>query len=111
MSTEMGKCEIHGRQELAFACIHICRAVDSKKRVGFVCDPESDAPRPDAWCGACERWNAKHQDSSLDEWMKVAAFQLLCVKCWDEAKAFLTSDPPRRPNWFERLRLRRRKAT
>src|SRR6185437_12873756 len=72
---ERVKCAIHGDQEFTLACIHICKAIDSKKQVGFVFDPDSDGPRPDAWCSTCEKWMVDHPDASIDDVVKVADFQ------------------------------------
>jgi hypothetical protein len=79
-------CLRHGAQDLAIACIHICRAIDRGERVGFFWDPATAGPRPDAWCRACETWNLAHPDAPFEEWRQVADFQLLCVQCWDEAQ-------------------------
>ena len=79
-------CEKHGAEEFAIACIHICRAIDSREKVGFYECTDTDCPRPDAWCAACEQWNRDNPDKPVEEWMKVADFRLLCIRCWDEAK-------------------------
>jgi hypothetical protein len=89
MVTQQVNCARHGPHDLAIACVHICRSFESGEQVGFFWSTDTDGPRPDAWCRACEEWNLKHSDASLDEWMQVADFQFLCVRCWDEAKAML----------------------
>jgi len=89
MVTQQVNCSKHGAQGLAIACMHVCRAIDSGLNVGFYWCAETDGPRPDAWCGACEKWSRDHQNATTKEWMEVAKFQLLCVRCWDEAKAVL----------------------
>lgn len=89
MSTDSIHCHKHGAQGMAIACIHICRAVGSGEDIGFFWWADSDAPRPDAWCRSCEQWNCSHPDSPDEEWMRVADFQFLCIRCWDEAKAQL----------------------
>ncbi len=86
MAMQKVTCAVHGSQDLAIACIHICRAVDTGEKVGFFWSTEVDSPRPDAWCAACERWSCDHPDSSNKEWMQVAQFKILCGLCWDEAK-------------------------
>jgi hypothetical protein len=82
-------CGKHGAQELAIACIHVCKAIDSGEQVGFFWDSRTADPRPDAWCRSCERWNREHPEAGIQEWMKVAEFKFLCVRCWDEAKKVL----------------------
>jgi hypothetical protein len=89
MAAEQVSCTKHGAQDFAIACIHVCQAIDSGQDVGFCWYPESTGPRPDAWCGACEQWSREHPQATTKEWMRVASFQLLCVQCWDEAKAVL----------------------
>jgi hypothetical protein len=86
MAAQQSDCVKHGAQDLAIACIHVCRAIDSGEAVGFFWDPQTTGPRPDAWCRACEAWNLQHPDASIQESMKVADFKFLCVRCWDEAK-------------------------
>src|SRR5262245_61115124 len=80
-------CAQHGEQDMAIACIHICRAFGSGERVGFFWSTDTSGPRPDAWCWNCEQWNLANPEAPLKEWMRVANFQFLCVRCWDEAKA------------------------
>ena len=82
-------CAKHGRHDLAIACIHVCKAIESGASVGFFWSMGTDGPRPDAWCRSCELWNRQHPGAPLKEWMQEANFQLLCVHCWDEAKAKL----------------------
>ncbi|MCI0642488.1 MAG: hypothetical protein L0Y72_26585 [Gemmataceae bacterium] len=82
-------CAKHGAQDLALACIHVCRAIDSGEQVGFFWNTETDGPRPDVWCRACEEWTLEHPDAPTEEWMRVAEFKFLCVRCWDEAKQVL----------------------
>lgn len=83
-------CDRHGEQELAIACIHVCRSLDSRDDVGFYWDPDSNGARHDAWCHACEQWSLANPDESPEVWMKVTEFKFLCVRCWDEAKARYT---------------------
>ena len=91
MVPEQVNCGKHGQQDFAIACIHVCRAIDTGESVGFFWSTDTDGPRPDAWCRACESWNLQHPDAPLKDWLRVANFQLLCVHCWDEAKAMLFS--------------------
>ena len=86
MDSEKASCSKHGNVALAIACIHICRAIESGADVGFFWHAESVNPRPDAWCRECEEWSLTHPDAPIEEWMRVADFQLLCVRCWDDAK-------------------------
>jgi hypothetical protein len=89
MDDQKVNCSKHGAEDFAIACIHVCRAIDSGENVGFFWCNETTGPRPDAWCRACEQWSLEHPDDSIECWMKVADFQLLCVRCWDEAKKVL----------------------
>jgi hypothetical protein len=86
-------CEKHGPQDLAIACIHVCRAIDTGEDVGFFWSTDTDGPRPDAWCRACEIWSRENPDASIDAWKECANFQLLCAGCWDEAKRVLYDRP------------------
>jgi hypothetical protein len=79
-------CCKHGNQPMAIACIHVCRAIESRSKVGFFWSTDTNGPRPDAWCLSCEQWSLAHPNDKIEEWMKVADFQFLCVECWDEAK-------------------------
>jgi len=83
------QCATHGDQEFTLACVHICNALEHRRQVGFHWDPEAGGPRPEAWCADCEQWMVDHPDGTIDEVMKVADFQRLCVRCWDEAKELL----------------------
>ena len=56
------------------------------RKLGFFWSTETDGPRPDAWCMACEQWSCRCPNATIEEWMKVADFKFLCVQCWDEAK-------------------------
>jgi len=89
MSTPQVTCDKHGTNDLAIACIHVCLAIDSGEQVGFHWDTNTDGPRPDAWCHACELWRVGHLDAAAKDWMKAANFQFLCIRCWDEAKQSL----------------------
>jgi hypothetical protein len=89
MNSRKVNCTKHGEEELAIACIHVCREIDSGVNVGFFWHAESTNPRPDAWCRECEKWSLAHPDDPIEEWMRVADFQFLCVRCWDDAKTVL----------------------
>jgi len=89
MANQQINCPKHGCNDLAIACIHVCRAIDGGESVGFFWSTDTDGPRPDVWCRSCEQWNLEHPDAPLKEWMAVADFQFLCVRCWDEAQAVL----------------------
>jgi hypothetical protein len=93
MGSQQVTCEKHGAQDFAIACIHVCRAVDSREKVGFFWSTKTDGPRPDAWCLACEMWSRENPEATIDEWMRIAEFKFLCVHCWDEAKRVQISNP------------------
>lgn len=82
-------CDRHGAQDLALACIHACRAIDSGENVGFFWSTDTDGPRPDAWCSDCEGWLRANPAAMAKDSMAVADFQFLCAVCWDDAKRVL----------------------
>jgi hypothetical protein len=80
--TEIVDCDEHGSSYAAFVCQHLARG----SGLGFFCDSGSDDPRPDAWCAECDAvmmadggWNEESEQS--------AGITLLCVSCYDSAKA------------------------
>lgn len=78
-------CE-HGRQEETFVCQHIVETLKDKKPRGFWWYSEQNAPRPDAWCHECnDRVKATDWEWTEDN-EKLANIQLLCGKCYDNAK-------------------------
>jgi hypothetical protein len=87
------ECSRHGRQGIALACVHVATAVDSGEPVGFFWGDDTDLGRPDAWCAACERALVALKGASSEQWFVDADFKILCVGCWDEAKAVLYHDP------------------
>lgn len=82
-------CHVHGRQGIAVACVHVARAVDSGEQVGFFWGDDTDLGRPDAWCSECEHKLRDLNGAAAEQWFCEAEFKILCVNCWDDAKANL----------------------
>ncbi|WP_431243968.1 hypothetical protein ACQ9BO_05805 [Flavobacterium sp. P21] len=79
-------CETHGVKEMAFGCIHIAMAIDSKEKVGFYySEAEEDLPQI-AWCRECEQWLLDNGEEWTDVFKAKADFQMLCMDCFDEVK-------------------------
>jgi hypothetical protein len=83
-------CAVHGWQEETFVCQHIAESLHTGVPVGFHWAPEETAPRPDAWCAACEE--ARVQAGGwTPEVEKSLGVKLLCAACWDYAKSISTN--------------------
>jgi hypothetical protein len=84
-------CRQHGRHQATFVCRHIAESLRTNEAVGFFTADDSDNPRPDAWCTACE----KKVSETGGEWTEAsdafADVTLICGRCYDRAKA-LNSD-------------------
>ncbi len=91
------KCSRHGVEGIALASVHVATAVDSGEPVGFYWGDDADTGRPDAWCAACERALVALEGASSEQWFVNADLKVLCVGCWDEAKAALYRGPERGP--------------
>ncbi len=85
MAERIVNCSKHGRNGIGLACAHIAHAIDTGEKVGFFWQEVGDTGRPDAWCRTCEAHLIEHGDT--EEWFSLADFKILCVGCWDEAKA------------------------
>jgi len=81
-------CDTHGSQQETFVCEHVLEGWRAKTCVGFHAVPDSENPRPDAWCTACEQvfqeiggdWeNAPEREPKI---------RLICGACYDQAKRF-----------------------
>jgi hypothetical protein len=84
------QCQKHGEVGFGMACIHICRAIDGGQQVGFYWGEQDERlARPDAWCADCEEYLAQNKNATAQEVKVVMDFQLLCERCWDEAKSKL----------------------
>jgi hypothetical protein len=88
-------CATHGEQQETMVCQHVFAGLVSKTRVGFfwsTFDPGN--PRPDAWCGECE----KRVRATSGDWVGEAEAnlnpQVLCGACYDLAKRFHMGDEP-----------------
>lgn len=79
-------CEMHGKKDMSFACIHIAMAIDEKEKVGFYySEAEEDLPQI-AWCESCEQWLLDNGEEWTDVFQANADFKMLCADCFDEAK-------------------------
>lgn len=82
------ECAEHGSQQATFVCQHLVQSLRDGRRVGFFWSSETDHPRPDAWCSACE---VKRRDCGgewNDESESFAGVTLLCGACYDRAREF-----------------------
>ncbi|MBB1150158.1 SMI1/KNR4 family protein [Myroides sp. NP-2] len=81
-------CSIHGKQEMALLCTHLAHSLHNRLAVGFFEYDTGDMGRPDAWCNTCERaWNHTQTEEDREQWFIDCQHKLICVSCWDEAKA------------------------
>ena len=79
-------CSEHGQQEETFVCQHIVETLKDKKPRGFFWSSSQNIKRPDAWCYDCNT-RVKAMDGEWTEDIeKHANIQLLCGKCYDNAK-------------------------
>jgi hypothetical protein len=84
---EQVNCQKHGLQGFAFTCIHVAIAVDTRENVGF-CQGDNEKPEM-AWCSACDAHIKKHGwDDALK---KKADFKMLCLRCFEDARAVLNN--------------------
>ena len=88
MNNDTTECVRHGKQGFGIVCIHVALAIDSGEKVGFFWSPDPEMARPFAWCAACETYLDEH-GGDVEQLAKVAAFKIICAKCWDEAKSIL----------------------
>lgn len=88
MSDADGKirCSTHGLQDETFVCEHIINSTRTGVPVGFHWPAESDQPRPDAWCSACDEARIAAGGDWTDEVYKILNIKLLCGACYDYAK-------------------------
>jgi hypothetical protein len=78
-------CE-HGQQEATFVCQHIVETLKDGKARGFWWSSEQDVKRPDAWCHECNDKVKATDWEWTEENAEFANIQLLCGKCYDNAK-------------------------
>ena len=81
------ECAEHGPQQATFVCQHIVQSLRDGRSVGFFWAEDADAPRPDAWCAACEDEVQSTGGEWIDESEAFAGVTLLCGACYDRAKA------------------------
>lgn len=81
-------CSIHGKQAMALLCSHLGHSLDDRIPIGFFEYDTGDTGRPDAWCNTCEEaWNHTQTEEDREQWFIDCQHKLVCVSCWDEAKA------------------------
>jgi hypothetical protein len=76
-------CDVHGKSYATFVCQHLLDGIHR----GFYCSNEGDDPRPDAWCRKCDELFLANGGEWNEEAEKFADIKLLCVHCYDNAKA------------------------
>ena len=79
-------CSEHGEQEETFVCQHIVETLKDKKPRGFWWSSEHNVQRPDAWCHECNDKLEATDWEWTEENEKFANIQLLCGRCYDNAK-------------------------
>ncbi|MBC8986550.1 hypothetical protein H9X96_12240 [Pedobacter sp. N36a] len=88
MNKKKTTCSIHGEQEVGLLCTHLAHSLLDQSQVGFNEYNEDDLGRPDAWCNACAGKLTKvTNDAEQEQWFLGCDYKILCVECWDEAKA------------------------
>lgn len=80
------ECDEHGPQEATFVCGHLARSLALGVRAGFFTSG-SDAPRPDAWCAACEEAVGSTGGEWTDGSEAFAGITLMCASCYDAVRA------------------------
>jgi hypothetical protein len=76
-------CGEHGESRPAFVCGHLVHGAG----LGFYTAYSPDDPRPDAWCGACERLRVQHGGEWPAEVEATLGVMLQCAGCYDRARA------------------------
>jgi hypothetical protein len=77
------RCPAHGDTQATFVCGHLARGSGS----GFYHADDPTNPRPDAWCGECERRRLECGGRWTEEVEASLGVQLLCGGCYDAARA------------------------
>jgi hypothetical protein len=81
------ECAQHGSQPATFVCQHLQASLLSGRVVGFFTSDDPNNPRPDAWCGACERAVQRTGGEWTDESEGFAGVRLMCGACYDHVRA------------------------
>jgi hypothetical protein len=77
------QCAEHGESRATFICGHLVRGTG----LGFFSAEDPDNPRPDAWCGACERLRVQHGGEWPEEVESTLGVTLQCAECYDRVRA------------------------
>lgn len=80
------ECDEHGLQQATFVCQHIILGLREDKPYGFWWSSDSNNPRPDAWCTACDEYLASSGGEWNDKTEAFAGVTLLCGSCYDRAR-------------------------
>jgi hypothetical protein len=81
------ECAQHGLQDETFVCQHVVQGLRDGKPYGFWWASDSDSPRPDAWCTACDELVAQNDGEWTGDAAASANIKLLCGACYDRARA------------------------
>ena len=79
-------CAEHGDQDATFVCQHILLMLRDRVPRGFFWADDSDVPRPDAWCEACNVAVAQTGGEWTAESEALAGVTMICGACYDRAK-------------------------
>lgn len=79
-------CCNHGEQDETFVCQHIVQGLKAGVPYGFWWAGESEQDRPDAWCTLCNELVSEAGGEWTDSVLAVAQVELLCARCYDDAK-------------------------
>jgi hypothetical protein len=75
------RCARHGASQATYVCQHLTRG----SGLGFNCAENSENPRPDAWCNACESTRREEGDWN-DRSEAAAGVTVMCAGCYDAAE-------------------------
>ncbi len=79
------RCDSHGVSQPAFVCRHLATGDGRGFHVAHA--PDTDNPRPDAWCDSCNRIFLEEGGEWTDRAAKAAQVTILCAACYDAAQA------------------------
>lgn len=76
--SEVVTCPTHGESHATFVCRHLANG----ENAGFCSADDTDDPRPDAWCGACDEV-LRREEGWNDVSEAFAAVTVICAGCYD----------------------------
>ena len=77
------QCGEHGESRASFVCGHLVHGAG----LGFYTADDPGNPRPDAWCGTCERLRLAHGGEWPEDLEATLGVTLQCGGCYDRARA------------------------